>query len=171
MLEKVDLSKKMSKEEYKEKMPVLESRLGELQRQCKSLNIPVMVVFEGFGAAGKGLQIGRLIQSLDPRGFEVHAIKRESEEERMHPFLWRFWTKTPAKGRIAVFDGSWYRKVLIDRFEKRTKKGQLPDAYHSICSFEKQLTDDGFGYQQKGTEKALQKAERKQGDRMEGQRR
>ena len=143
MLEKVDLSKKMTKEEYKEKMPVLESRLGELQRQCKSLNIPVMVVFEGFGAAGKGVQIGRLIQSLDPRGFEVHAIQRESEEEKMHPFLWRFWTKTPAKGRIAVFDGSWYRRVLIDRFEKRTKKGELSDAYHSICSFEKQLTDDG----------------------------
>ena len=54
MLEKVDLSKKMSKEEYKEKMPLLESRLGELQRQCKSLGIPVMIVFEGFGAAGKG---------------------------------------------------------------------------------------------------------------------
>lgn len=143
MLEKVDLSKKMSKEEYKEKMTILESRLGDLQRQCKSLNIPVMIVFEGFGAAGKGLQIGRLIQSLDPRGFEVHAIKRESEEEKMHPFLWRFWTKTPAKGRIAVFDGSWYRKVLIDRFEKKTKKRDLPDAYHSICSFEKQLTDDG----------------------------
>ena len=122
MLEKVDLSKKMSKEEYKEKMPFLESRLGELQRQCKSLGIPVMIVFEGFGAAGKGLQIGKLIQSLDPRGFEVHAIQRETEEEKMHPFLWRFWTKTPAKGRIAVFDGSWYRKVLIDRFEKKTKK-------------------------------------------------
>lgn len=143
MLEKVDLSKKMSKEEYKEKMPELVSRLGELQRQCKTLNIPVMIVFEGFGAAGKGLQIGKLIQSLDPRGFEVHAIKRESEEEKMHPFMWRFWTKTPAKGRIAIFDGSWYRKVLIDRFEKNTKKTELPDAYHSICSFEKQLTEDG----------------------------
>ena len=95
MLEKVDLSKKMSKEEYKEKMSQLETRIGFLQRECKALKIPVMIVFEGFGAAGKGLQIGRLIQSMDPRGFQVYPIKNETEEERMHPFMWRFWTKTP----------------------------------------------------------------------------
>ena len=139
MLEKVDLTKKISKEEYKEKMPQLESKLGRLQRECKALGIPVLIVFEGFGAAGKGLQIGHLIQSMDPRGFEVHPVKNETEEERMHPFMWRFWTKTPARGRIAIFDGSWYRKVLIDRFEKRTKAKDLP----SINSFEQQLADDG----------------------------
>lgn len=143
MLEKVDLTKKISKEEYKEKMPQLEARLGRLQRECKSMGIPIMIVFEGFGAAGKGLQIGRLIQSMDPRGFEVHTIKNETEEERMHPFMWRFWTKTPARGRIAIFDGSWYRRVLIDRFEKRTKNKELAAAFHSINSFEEQLADDG----------------------------
>ena len=143
MLEKVDLTKKISKEEYKEKMPQLESKLGRLQRECKALGIPVLIVFEGFGAAGKGLQIGHLIQSMDPRGFEVHPVKNETEEERMHPFMWRFWTKTPARGRIAIFDGSWYRKVLIDRFEKRTKAKELPAAFHSINSFEQQLADDG----------------------------
>lgn len=143
MLEKVDLNKKMSKEEYKEKMPCLESCLGRLQRECKALGIPVMIVFEGFGASGKGLQIGRLIQSMDPRGFEVHTIKNETEEEQMHPFMWRFWTKTPAKGRIVIFDGSWYRKVLIDRFEKRTKHRELAEAFRSINSFEEQLADDG----------------------------
>ena len=143
MLEKVDLTKKISKEEYKEKMPQLEARLGRLQRECKALGIPIMIVFEGFGASGKGLQIGRLIQSMDPRGFEVHPIKNETEEERMHPFMWRFWTKTPAKGRIAIYDGSWYRRVLIDRFEKRTKNKELADAFHSINSFEEQLSEDG----------------------------
>ena len=143
MLEKVDLSKKLSKEEYKEKMSHLETRIGQLQRECKALKIPIMIVFEGFGAAGKGLQIGRLIQSMDPRGFHVFPIKNETEEERMHPFLWRFWTKTPEKGRIAIYDGSWYRRALIDRFEKRTKEKELPEAFHSINSFEKQLTDDG----------------------------
>ena len=124
-------------------MPQLEARLGRLQRECKALGIPIMIVFEGFGASGKGLQIGRLIQSMDPRGFEVHPIKNETEEERMHPFLWRFWTKTPAKGRIAIYDGSWYRRVLIDRFEKRTKNKELADAFHSINSFEEQLAEDG----------------------------
>ena len=143
MLEKVDLTKKISKEEYKEKMPQLEARLGRLQRECKALGIPVLIVFEGFGAAGKGLQIGRLIQSMDPRGFEVYPIKNETEEERMHPFMWRFWTKTPARGRVAIFDGSWYRRVLIDRFEKRTKNKDLPATFHSINSFEEQLAEDG----------------------------
>ena len=143
MLEKVDLSKEMSKEEYKEKMTQLEARIGRLQRECKALKIPVMIVFEGFGAAGKGLQIGKLIQSMDPRGFQVYPIKNETEEERMHPFLWRFWTKTPEKGRIAIYDGSWYRRVLIDRFEKRTKGRELSEAFHSINSFEEQLTQDG----------------------------
>ena len=143
MLEKDDLTKKLSKEEYKEKMPQLEARLGRLQRECKALGIPIMIVFEGFGASGKGLQIGRLIQSMDPRGFEVHPIKNETEEERMHPFMWRFWTKTPAKGRIAIYDGSWYRRVLIDRFEKRTKNKELADVFHSINSFEEQLAEDG----------------------------
>ena len=143
MLEKVDLTKKMSKDEYKAKMPQLEVRLGQLQRQCKELKIPVIIVFEGFGASGKGVQIGRLIQSMDPRGFRVYPIKNETEEERMHPFLWRFWTKTPERGRIAIFDGSWYRRVLIDRFEKRTKAKDLPGAFHSINSFEEQLSADG----------------------------
>ena len=143
MLEKVDLTKKISKEEYKGKMPQLEARLGRLQRECKALGIPVLIVFEGFGAAGKGLQIGYLIQSMDPRGFEVHPIKNETEEERMQPFMWRFWPKTPARGRIAVYDGSWYRRVLIDRFEKRTKSKDLPSAFHSINSFEQQLAEAG----------------------------
>ena len=143
MLEKVDLLKKLSKEEYKEKMSQLETKIGQLQRECKALKIPIMIVFEGFGAAGKGLQIGKLIQSMDPRGFQVYPIKNETEEERMHPFLWRFWIKTPEKGRIAIYDGSWYRRVLIDRFEKRTKEKELPEAFHSINSFEEQLTDDG----------------------------
>lgn len=143
MLEKTDFSKQLSKEEYKLKMSVLKPRLGELQRQCRQLKIPVMIVFEGFDAAGKGFHIGRLIQNLDPRGFRVYTIKKETEEERMHPFLWRFWTKTPQRGRIAVFDGSWYQKVLAERFEKKTKKTKLAEQYAAIRSFEKQLTDDG----------------------------
>lgn len=128
MLEKLDLTKKMDKEEYKEKMEVLEVRIGKLQRECKELGIPVMIAFEGYGASGKGVQIGKLIQALDPRGFEVYAVKTETEEERMHPFMWRFWTKMPANGRIAIYDSSWYRKVLVDRFDKRTKKKELPAA-------------------------------------------
>ena len=144
MLEKLDLTKTLSKSEYKEKIMELEPKIGKLQRECKDLGIPVMIAFEGYDAAGKGVQIGELIKALDPRGFEVHAVKKETEEEQMHPFLWRFWTKMPSKGRIAIYDSSWYRKVLIDRFDKKTKKKEVADAYRSICSFEEQLTDDGM---------------------------
>ena len=148
MLEKLDLTRKMDKEEYRAKMDRLEASLGKLQRRCKELDIPVMIAFEGFGASGKGLQIGKLIQALDPRGFRVYAVKSETEEERMHPFLWRFWTKLPEKGRIAIYDTSWYRRVLIDRFDGKVKKSELADAYESILSFEDQLTEGRDGYHQ-----------------------
>ena len=125
-------------------MAKLEPKLGKLQRECRKFGIPVMIAFEGYGASGKGVQISELIKALDPRGFEVYAVKNETEEEKMHPFMWRFWTKMPAKGRIAIYDSSWYRKVLIDRFDKKTKKEEIADAYRSICSFEEQLSADGM---------------------------
>ncbi len=143
MLEQLDLTKKMSKKECKERMAVLEPELSRLQRTLKAEKIPVIIVFEGFGAAGKGYQISRLIRALDPRGFYVHAIGPESEEEKMHPFLWRFWTKTPAKDQIAIFDRSWYRKVLIERFDQSVPDQKLTPHYNEINSFERQLCMDG----------------------------
>lgn len=144
MLEQIDLSKKMDKKDSKARMEELEVEMGRLQRKMKDLNIPVMIVFEGFGAAGKGYQISRLIRALDPRGFSVYSVGKETEEEKMHPFMWRYWTKTPAYGRIAIYDRSWYRKVLIDRFEGTTKSKQLVYAYEEINSFERQLADGGY---------------------------
>ncbi len=144
MLEKIDLTNTMPKDIFKGIMPDLERQIGKLQRQCKEKKIPVMIVFEGFDASGKGLQIARLIRNMDPRGFEVFPIKEETEEEQMHPFLWRFWTKTPERGRFAIFDGSWYRRVLIDRFEGKVKGFEMEKSYDSICAFEKQLTDDNM---------------------------
>lgn len=143
MLEKIDLSKKVDKKTYRRVMDEAEEKLGLLQRECKDAGIPVILVFEGMGAAGKGVQINRLIQALDPRGFDVYACDRPTEDEQMRPFLWRYWTKTPAKGRIAVFDRSWYRSVQVDRFDGLTREDRLGDAYEDILSFEKQLCDDG----------------------------
>ncbi len=143
MLEKIDLTKSLKKKEYKKRMAKLESKIAFLQRELKNLGVPVMIVFEGFGAAGKGTQINRLIQALDPRGFTVYSTDAETKDEKMHPFLWRFWTKTPEKGRIAVFDRSWYRKLLVDRYEKKTSKKEIPIILEEISSFEKQLTDGG----------------------------
>ena len=143
MLEQIDLTKKMPKEVYQKQMEQMETELAALQRECKALGIPVILVFEGLDASGKGVQINKLIHPLDPRGFEVHAIKEETEEERMHPFLWRFWTKTPEKGRIAIFDTSWYRKVSIERFEHKLPKEELAYVYQEITTFERALADDG----------------------------
>lgn len=86
MLEQIDLTKKMGKEEYKQKMAEMVPQLAKLQRTCRELGIPVMIVFEGFGAAGKGVQISKLISALDPRGFSVYAINGESTDEQLRPF-------------------------------------------------------------------------------------
>ena len=144
MLDQIDLTKKMEKDEYKARMENMMPRLSRLQRECKELGIPVMIVFEGFGAAVKGVQISKLISALDPRGFCVYAINGESKDEQLRPFLWRFWTKTPEKGRIAIFDRSWYRRVLVDRFDGVTTLKELGYAYEEINSFERQLTDGGY---------------------------
>jgi len=143
MLEKIDLNKTVDKKSYRKVMDEASQRLGLLQRECKAAGIPVIIVFEGMGAAGKGVQINRLIQALDPRGFDVYACDRPTEDEQMRPFLWRYWTKTPARGRIAIFDRSWYRSVQVDRFDGLTPESSLGDAYQDILSFEKQLNDDG----------------------------
>ncbi len=143
MLEKIDVSRTMEKEVWKQAEQEYGTELGHLQRSLKAAGIPVLILFEGLGAAGKGVQINRLIQHLDPRGFDVYASNKTTEEEAMRPFLWRFWTLTPEDGRIAIYDRSWYRKVLTERFDGLTKKKELPEAFRDILSFEKQLTDGG----------------------------
>ena len=143
MLEKIDLSKTVDKETYQAVKEQMGARLGLLQRECRAAGIPVILVFEGMGAAGKGIQINRLIENLDPRGFSVYAPSGETEEERMRPFLWRYWIKTPEGGRIAIFDKSWYCQVQKNRFEGRMTEEKLPGAFLDILSFERQLTDSG----------------------------
>lgn len=159
MLEKVDLKKTVDKETYRLVSEKLWKQLGVLQRSCKMEKIPVMIVFEGLGAAGKGVQINRLIQPLDPRGFDVYASRMVGEEEEMRPFLWRYFTKTPEDGRIAIYDRSWYHKVTEDRFDKIIRKRDISGAFDDILSFEKQITDGGtviikfFLYLSKGEQK------------------
>ncbi len=143
MLKNIDLSRKVSKEEYKSVKDQLEFKLAELQRKVKELNIPVIIVFEGWDAAGKGTLINDLILPLDPRGFSVYSTHQPNEEEAMRPFLWRFWNHTPERGRITIYDRSWYRAVLFERVAGNVKKKDLPDTFNDIRSFERQLADDG----------------------------
>lgn len=143
MLGEVDLNRKLSKKEYKEMMDELAPKFSALQREAKKKGLPVMIVFEGWGASGKGTLINRLIQPLDPRGFKVFTIQEESDEEKMHPFLWRFWTKTPERGRIHIFDRSWYRRVITEQIDHPKNRAELDSAYQQILSFEEQLAADG----------------------------
>ena len=143
MLENIDLSKTIDKKEYKETLSRMELRLSELQREAKRLNIPIIILFEGWGSSGKGTLINKLINPLDPRGFSVHTTNMFNIDELMRPFLWRFWIKTPPKGRIAIFDKSWYRKVMVERVDNRTESSELENYFEDISTFEKQLVDDG----------------------------
>ena len=143
MLENIDLTRKLDKVEYKKLLPALEVKLGELQRKARELKVPVIIVFEGWDAAGKGTLINKLILSLDPRGCTVYPTNPPTEEERLRPFLWRFWMKTPERGRIAVFDRSWYGRVLVERVDKLIKKNSWQKSYESINAFERQLADAG----------------------------
>jgi polyphosphate:AMP phosphotransferase len=143
MLDKVDLTRELAKADYKAQIGDLELRLGELQRRARELKVPLILVFEGWDAAGKGTLINKLILALDPRGFNVYPTNPPNEEERLRPFLWRFWIRTPARGRIAVFDRSWYGRVQVERVDKLIRKPVWQRAYEEINAFERQLADDG----------------------------
>jgi len=143
MLESIDLSREISKAEYKQAKDSLEIRLGTLQRRVKELGIPVLIAFEGWDAAGKGTLINELILPLDPRGCEVTHFGPPNEDESLRPFLWRYWQATPATGRVAVFDRSWYRHVLGERVNGDRTGEDLVRAYADIRAFEEQLADGG----------------------------
>ncbi len=143
MLELIDLEKRISKPVYQQVFPEMESRLGECQRDARAAGVAVVIVFEGWDAAGKGTLINRFTQALDPRGFKVHPISAPNVTERHHPWLWRFWTALPAAGNFAIFDRSWYGRVLLERVEGLTPKRQWRQAYEDIEQFERQLADSG----------------------------
>ncbi len=142
MLEMVDLNKKLQAKEFKKNMPDLEHRVSDLQRECRDKGIATILVFEGLEASGKGTCINRLMRPLDPRGFKVHPIHPPTEVEKMWPFLIRFWKLLPARGRLSIFDRSWYR-VLGQRVRKEVSKSECARAYEEILAFERQQVDDG----------------------------
>jgi len=143
MLELLDLDKRLPRQVYQEVFPQMETRLGECQRAARTAGVPVVILFEGWDAAGKGTIINRLTQALDPRGFKVHPINAPDDTEQLHPWMWRFWETLPAAGSLAVFDRSWYGRVLVERVEGSTPKRLLEQAYAEIQQLERQLADAG----------------------------
>lgn len=143
MLDKIDLNKKLEKSTYKLLMPELANGLYNIQKDSWDAALPVIILFEGWDAAGKGTSIQKLSGSIDPRGFKLYPIRAARTYEKKHPWLWRFWLKTPARGEWAIFDRSWYGRVLVERVENLIPETEWRRAYRDIIEFERTLADDG----------------------------
>lgn len=133
----------MSKNDKKHSLKKLQLKMLRIAQGIFHRKERLIIVFEGFDAAGKGGAIRRLTENLDPRGFRVYPIGPPSEIEQGKHYLYRFWKKLPPKGMIAVFDRSWYGRVLVERVEELIPKNTWSRAYTEINQFEKLLTDDG----------------------------
>lgn len=144
MLEKVDLNRVLSKEEYKAQLPVLQRHLYDLEKACWDAAVPTIIVFEGWDAAGKGTSINLLTSRLDPRGFKLYPIQAPRTFETHLPWLWRFWERVPNYGQMAIFDRSWYGRVLVERVEGLTPVRDWRKGYRDIVDFERTLADDGY---------------------------
>ena len=143
MLENINLKKKLSREASKAILPPLQQRLNDLEKACWDQQVPTMIVFEGWDAAGKGTTISALTQRLDPRGFKLYPITSPRTYEQQRPWLWRFWLKVPNRGEMVIFDKSWYGRVLEERVEKTIPEKAWRQAYRDIVEFERMLADDG----------------------------
>jgi polyphosphate kinase 2 (PPK2 family) len=144
LLEKVDLKQKVSKEEFNERMSVLHPHIFELQRVARDAGIGTIIVFEGWDASGKGSCISSFLEWLDPRWFKVHSTYAPLPEEVMRPWMWRFWIKQPGKGEMAIFDRSWYGRVLVEHVEALVTPQQYDRAFIDIRQFEEQLANGGY---------------------------
>jgi polyphosphate kinase 2 (PPK2 family) len=143
MLETIDLRRSLSKASYNRRMKEYQERLRRLQYEAKEAELPIVICLEGWDAAGKGAIIKKLVERLDPRLFKVHPGTAPNELEQRYHFLWRYQVALPNHGEMAVFDHSWYGRVLVERCDKLTKKKQWKAAYQQINEFERWLTDDG----------------------------
>jgi AMP-polyphosphate phosphotransferase len=144
MLEKYDLTKTADEGSYDKTLGSYKERLNILQRTLRDQNIPTMIVIEGWNTAGITMGIHEIVQALDPRGFALHKIEKPTEEERVHPFLWRFWLRTPPRGKIALFARSWYSRAISEEMQKHTWEKSLTGRAGRINDFERQLYDDGM---------------------------
>jgi AMP-polyphosphate phosphotransferase len=142
-LDDLDLSAELAKPSYKKKMPLLRADLRDMQRAVRATRTPVIVLFEGWDAAGKGDSIGSLTYPMDPRGFKVYTTQEPNDEERYRPFLWRFSTRLPPRGDFAFFDRSWYRRLLEERVDGEIKSGDVTAVAAEIRDFERGLIDEG----------------------------
>jgi polyphosphate kinase 2 (PPK2 family) len=145
MLETIDLAKSLTREEYIRDLTRYQLMLRALAYQLYVKKRGLVIVYEGWDAGGKGGNIKRLTEKLDPRGYEVFPIAAPQGEDKTHHYLYRFWRrlKPPDEKQILIFDRSWYGRVLVERLEGFCTESAWKRAYREINEFERQLVDAG----------------------------
>ncbi len=143
-LENLDLTVEMDKKLYRKKLKVLQYEMLNAQQFLFNNKIGLILVFEGMDAAGKGGAIKRLTERLDPRGYVVHPISAPQPHEQRYHYMHRFWRKLPQHGQIAIFDRSWYGRVLVERLEGFATEEEWMRAYKEIGNFEDLLTAGNY---------------------------
>ena len=149
-LDDLDLTARLTSDEYDERLYKAQRKMLKLRLQLgghledSDLGPGVLVVMEGSDAGGKGGAIKRIVQPLDPRHYRVSAFAKPSFDEKRKHFLWRFWKDLPGLGGMALFDRSWYGRVLVERIEGYATKQQWKRAYDEIVQFERNLVLEGL---------------------------
>ncbi|MBR0404968.1 MAG: polyphosphate--AMP phosphotransferase [Eggerthellaceae bacterium] len=132
-----------SDEEYKEQLKIEQQRFNDLEMEMFQKRVPLMLMYEGWDAAGKGGNIKRVAQAIDARAYTVYPSPAPTRPELMHPHLWRYWTKLPKAGHVGIYDRSWYGRVLVERVEGFASPEQWSRAYDEINSFEYEMVQWG----------------------------
>jgi len=143
VLSELDLGRKLSNKAYEDGLAKWQGRLSELIRDPRFKGRSLLCAFEGADAAGKGGAIRRIGAALDARQYQVIPVAAPTEEERAQPYLWRFWRHVPRTGQVAIFDRTWYGRVLVERVEGYCSENDWLRAYTEINDFEHELAESG----------------------------
>ncbi len=144
VLDRLDMNLEVSGKAYKERLPVAQARLNTLYRAARDGGRSMVLVFEGWDAAGKGGAIRRTTAAMDARDYRVIPIAAPTDEENARNYLWRFWRHLGRAGRVTIYDRSWYGRVLVERVEGFAAEAEWRRAYTEINDFERQLTEAGI---------------------------
>jgi polyphosphate kinase 2 (PPK2 family) len=149
-LDEVDLSQKLSRKEQDARLGAAQTRLEALRLQLAGLvgdarlGPPVLIMIEGWDASGKGGAIKRLVANLDNRHVRVAAFAAPNSDEKRHHFMWRFFPKLPGWGGVAIFDRTWYGRVLVERVEGFASEEEWRRGYDEIVGTERSLSAEGM---------------------------
>lgn len=132
------------KEELKTRLSDARNQLYDLQMKIKEHKVPVLALFEGWGTAGKGSTIGKVIRNIDPRFFKVVTMSEPTAEEQRYPFLYRYFKHIPEQGKFTFLDSGWMEQICRERLEEKNDEKEYGSRIESIRRFERQLTDNGY---------------------------